>query len=83
MQITELVNYTELRDLLDQGMVRFKYIKKDWSTRIALGTRNTDLIPREYQIKHVEDISEKTVTYFDLESKGYRSVKVDTLIAVK
>ena len=79
----QLVNYTELRDLLDKGSVRFQYIKKDGSNRVALGTRNTDLIPKEYRIDDVEDISEKTITYFDLEAGGYRSVRIDTMIAVK
>lgn len=83
MAMYQLVNYTELVDMLDNGTVRFQYIKKDGSNREALGTRNTDLIPKEYQIKDVEDISMKTVTYFDLEAKGYRSLRIDTMIAVK
>lgn len=77
------VNYKKLVDMLDNGSVRFEYKKKDGSRRNALGTRNTDLIPREYKINDVEDVSQKTVTYFDLEAKGYRSLRIDTLISVK
>lgn len=77
------VNYPELRDMLDRGSVRFQYIKKNGALRDALGTRNTDLIPKEYKIDDVEDVSMKTVTYFDLESKGYRSVSIYTIIEVK
>lgn len=69
------VTAPELREMLDQGVVRFTFRKKDGSTRNALGTRNTDLIPRDEEVRDVEDISEKSIVYWDLESKGYRSLR--------
>lgn len=70
------VSISELRSMLDKGVVRFTYRKKDGSMRVALGTRNTDLIPCDEEVKEVEDINAaKSTVYWDLESKGYRSLR--------
>ena len=77
MEFSKLIDYKELRDLLNNGSVRFKYIKKDGTSHDAFGTRNPDLIPKAYRIHDVRDVYEKTMVYFDLEANGYRSVFID------
>lgn len=70
------VSISELRSMLDKGVVRFSYRKKDGSMRVALGTRNTNLIPCDEEVTEVEDINTaKATVYWDLESKGYRSLR--------
>jgi hypothetical protein len=61
--------------MLDRGVVRFSFRKRDGSVRNALGTRNTNLIPKTENVLDVEDISSKSIVYWDLESRGYRSLQ--------
>lgn len=74
---------TQLREILNNGVVRFNFRKKDGSIRNALGTRNVDLIPRNEYVKHVEDINEKkSVVFWDLEECSFRSLMTGVEVAV-
>ena len=74
---------TQLREILNSGVARFQFRKKDGSIRNALGTRNVDLIPKSEYVKHVEDINEKkSVVFWDLEECSFRSLMTGVEVAV-
>jgi len=81
------MTYTEtstwaLGHLLELGVHRFNFKKKDGSIRNALGTRNPDLIPKEESVKLVEDVSNRSLVFWDLEARAFRSLSHGTEIAV-
>ena len=59
--------------VLDENVTRFQFKKLDGSIRNALGTRNELLIPKEEEIKFIDDISPKSVVFWDLEEEDFRS----------
>lgn len=76
-------NSTMLRGILDNGVVRFQFRKRDGSIRNALGTRNVDLIPKQEYVKHVDDINEeKSVVFWDLEARDFRSLMTGVEVAI-
>lgn len=81
MTYTE-VSTQHLTDLLNMGVCRFSFRKKDGSIRNALGTRNPNLIPKWMHIKEVSDVSKKSVVYFDLEEQSFRSIQWEAEVAV-
>ena len=73
--------YESFRDALSNGFARFTYYKKDGTTRTALGTRSSVLIPTDKLPKGRQDIDEgedivKAIPYFDLEKNEWRSFDV-------
>jgi hypothetical protein len=72
----------QLKESLNQGVYRFNFRKKDGSIRNALGTRNLELIPKEDVPNRLEDISNKSVVFFDLEERKFRSYSINTEVAV-
>lgn len=76
------VSTSILKSKLNLGVHRFNFRKKDGSIRNALGTRNTDLIPNHLSISEVDDISNKSVVFYDLEIEGYRSLTADARVSL-
>ena len=73
--------FESFRDALTNGFARFTYFKKDGTTRTALGTRSSALIPADKFPKCPVEINEwgdivKTIPYFDLEKNEWRSFSV-------
>ena len=64
---------SNLINLLDENVARFQFKKMDGSTRTALGTRHELLIPKEESINMIDDISPKSVVFWDLEERAFRS----------
>ena len=71
-----------LINVLDENVTRFQFRKKDGSIRTALGTRNESLIPKQAEVKYLDDISTKSVVFWDLEEEAFRSFSVGTEVAV-
>lgn len=71
-----------LIQVLDENVTRFQFRKKDGSIRTALGTRNEILIPKEECIRMIDDISPKSVVFWDLEEKAFRSFSKEAEVAV-
>ena len=75
----------ELRQALNEGIVRFEFIKKDGTLRYARGTTNPDIISsddtpqgkRTAQQKAAYD--SQTVAFYDIDKKGWRSMRIDTI----
>lgn len=73
--------FESFRDALSVGFARFTYIKKDGTTRTALGTRSPILIPADKAPKFPVEINKwedvvKTFPYFDIEKGEWRSFNV-------
>ena len=73
---------SNLISLLDQNVARFQFRKMDGSIRNALGTRNELLIPKEDSINVIDDISDKSVVFWDLEERAFRSFSKNTEVSV-
>ena len=73
---------SNLINLLDENVARFQFKKMDGSIRNALGTRNELLIPKEECINMIDDISPKSVVFWDLEEKAFRSFSKTAEVSV-
>lgn len=79
--------FENFRDALANGFARFTYYKKDGTTRTALGTRSSVLIPTyklpkdQLEINEWEDII-KAIPYFDLEKREWRSFNVNNFVSL-
>ena len=73
---------SNLINLLDENVARFQFRKMDGSIRTALGTRNEILIPKEECIKVIDDISSKSVVFWDLEEKAFRSFSKQAEVSI-
>lgn len=78
-----------LRSNLSKGQVGFKYTKANGDTRCALGTTNEDLIiadggtlPKGTGTSTSKKVA-ALITYYDLESHGWRSCVEDRLELVE
>jgi hypothetical protein len=68
--------------VLDENVTRFQFKKLDGSIRNALGTRNELLIPKKAQVKYLDDISKKSVVFWDLEEEAFRSFSKTAEVSV-
>ena len=79
--------FESFRDALSNGFARFTYYKKDGTTRTALGTRSSVLIPTDKLPKCPVEIDkgdecDKAIPYFDLEKNEWRSFSVLNFISL-
>ena len=80
--------FESFRDAISNGFARFTYIKKDGTTRTALGTRAASLIPVDKMPKG--DMSDgaalednvKAIPYFDLDKNEWRSFNVLNFVSL-
>ena len=61
---------------------RFQFKKRDGSIRNALGTRNEVLIPKQAEVSSLEDVSNKSVVFWDLEAEAFRSFQSQAEVAI-
>jgi len=73
---------SNLKRVLDENVTRFQFRKKDGSIRNALGTRNELLIPKDEQVKYIDDISNKSVVFWDLEEGDFRSFSSNAEVSI-
>jgi len=64
---------SNLINVLDENVTRFQFKKMDGTIRTALGTRNELLIPKQAMVSYLDDISKKSVVFWDLEEEDFRS----------
>lgn len=74
----------DFKNTLHNGVVEFKYTKVNGDERIARGTlcettitENDGLMP-----KGVMEVSDETIRYYDLNSNGWRSFRVENFVEV-
>jgi hypothetical protein len=68
--------------VLDEQVTRFQFRKKNGSLRTALGTRNEILIPKIDAPRLLDDVSTKSVVFWDLEERAFRSFSKEAEVAV-
>ena len=79
------MNTTDLKKALYEGIVLFEFIKKDGSLRHARGTTCPDLVPTDDTPKGMRTPEQQalyerqTVTFYDIDKKGWRSMRIDTI----
>ena len=81
--ISKAILVEQLKKKLRSGqIVKFAYLKKDGSIRIAFGTTNPDFIADKVCGWGVSREEYATTAYFDLEKAAWRSFRWKNLIAV-
>jgi hypothetical protein len=75
----------QLKEALNKGVVSFAYEKKNGEWRNAIGTRNPDTIELVDGTAPSGTGTEKygAVSYWDIESAGWRSFREDAVIEIK
>jgi hypothetical protein len=66
---------------LTEGAVSFQYRKANGELRAATGTLNADLIPESDRASIPAANEGEAVTYFDLDSKGWRRFNRSAVVA--
>jgi len=72
--VGEPLTIDELRDLLQQRIVDFEFVKLNGEVRPARGTTNMEYIPGDSQPKGTGKSSPTVATFFDLKKQLWRSV---------
>ena len=78
-------NCIDLRKALYEGIVIFQFIKKDGSLRMARGTTCPNLVPSDDTPKGKRTPEQQaayerqTVAFYDIDKKGWRSMRIDTI----
>lgn len=81
--ISKALLIEQLKKKLRSGqIVKFAYLKKDGSIRIAYGTINADFVKDKVYGLDESRESYFTTAYYDLEKGGWRSFRWENLIAV-
>ena len=79
------MNIQDLKKALYEGVVLFEFVKKDGSTRHARGTTCPDLVPTDNTPKGKRTPEQQalydrqTVAFYDIDKKGWRSMRIDTI----
>lgn len=80
----ENINIEEFKKALHNGVVEFKYKKKNGEERVAKGTLNVNVMGEENTPKGTGyDIADTNIRYYDMNSEGWRSFLVENLIEWK
>lgn len=80
----ENINIEDFKKALHNGVVEFKYKKKNGDERVAKGTLNVEAMGEENSPKGTGyDITDSNIRYYDLNSEGWRSFVVENLIEWK
>lgn len=79
MTTEEIKNF---RKKLHEGVVEFKYAKVNGDERTARGTLHETAITEDggSMPKGVIEVSNETIRYYDLNSNGWRSFRVENFI---
>lgn len=75
-------DYKKLCDLLRQGFVEFTYIKKDGTTRQAIGTRNVAMVEKMGGDAPMGtgEVPENTLPYWDYDRQAWRSFRTSSIV---
>lgn len=75
----------EFKNLLSEGVVSFEYLKKDGTTRQAIGTLLESIILEKggEMPKGTGDTPSNTIPYWDLDKCSWRSCLKDNLVNFK
>jgi len=83
------MNIPDLKKALYEGIVIFQFVKKDGTLRMARGTTSPDLVPIDETPKGKRTPEQQalyerqTVAFYDIDKKGWRCMRIDTLWSYK
>jgi hypothetical protein len=80
--VLEPISPDVLRARLRSGVVQFAFKKLDGTLRTAVGTTNLASIPVDHHPKGTGNPSERSVRFFDIEKREWRSVSAQQEIYV-
>lgn len=80
--ISKALLIEQLKSKLHKGMVKFAYLKRDGSIRIAFGTTKSDFINDKVCGWGESRENYATTAYFDLERCEWRSFRWENLVAI-
>lgn len=69
----------------NEGIVIFQFVKKDGTLRAARGTTCPDIVPTDDTPEGTRTPEQQalyqrqTVAFYDIDKKGWRSMRIDTL----
>lgn len=78
----EPVDPAILRARLREGVVQFAFKKVDGTLRTAVGTTNLATIPTDHHPKGTGTPSDRSVRFFDIEKREWRSVSASREIFI-
>ena len=79
------MNTNDLKKALYEGIVLFEFIKRDGTLRHARGTTCPELVPTDDTPKGKRTPEQQalydrqTVAFYDIDRKGWRSMRIDTI----
>ena len=79
------MNIQDLKKALYEGVVLFEFVKKDGSIRHARGTTCPDLVPTDNMPQNKRTPQQQalydrqTVAFYDIDKKGWRCMRIDTI----
>ena len=79
LQVAQL---NELKARMRREVVKFAYLKKDNSIRVAYGTMMSALVGDHINGRGVDGDSRKVCTYFDVERGEFRCFQMQALIKI-
>ena len=79
MQVAKL---NELKARMREGVVKFAYLKKDKSVRVAYGTMMPALVGDHINGRGICGDARKVCTYFDVERAQFRCFQMQALVKI-
>ena len=79
MQVAKL---NELKARMREGVVKFAYLKKDKSVRVAYGTMMPALVGDHINGRDICGDARKVCTYFDVERGEFRCFQLQSLVKI-
>lgn len=73
----------EITEAIQRGIVAFTYVKVGGEVREALGTMLPEFLPEKHQQKAIDSnrtVPKGNMLYFDIESDGFRSCRLDNVL---
>jgi len=83
------MNTNDLKKALYEGVVLFEFIKRDGTLRHARGTTCPELVPTDDTPKGKRTPEQQalydrqTVAFYDIDRKGWRSMRINTIWTYK
>lgn len=78
----QVAKLNELKSRMRCEVVKFSYLKKDKSVRIAYGTMMPALVNDHINGRGLDGDSRKVCTYFDVECGQFRCFQIHSLIKI-
>ena len=78
----QVAKINELKSRMRREVVKFAYLKKDKSVRIAYGTMMSALVGDHINGRGTDGDSRKVCTYFDVERGQFRCFQMQALIKI-